>query len=190
MSINSITQTYDGSFWLGSDNGLIRFDTDTDDYRIYDRSDGLLNNNVNRNSFFNEQNTLYFGTIGGINFFNPIDIPLNESLPKVTFQKLKISNNELSISKNSPLYKSLNQLDTLILKHNQSSFSIDYMGVGHTRSEKNSYAYMLEGLKKIGTMLAIREQQIIQILNQVDMFLVLKQLIMTDIGQKNQKIFS
>ena len=148
MSINSITQTYDGSFWLGSDNGLIRFDTDTDDYRIYDRSDGLLNNNVNRNSFFNEQNTLYFGTIGGINFFNPIDIPLNESLPKVTFQKLKISNNEISISKNSPLNKSLNQLDTLILKHNQSSFSIDYMGVGHTRSEKNSYAYMLEGFEE------------------------------------------
>ena len=147
MSINSITQTYDGSFWLGTDNGLIRYDTDKDEYRVFDRSDGLLNNNVNRNSFFNDQNTLYFGTIGGINFFNPIDIPKNESLPKVTFQKLKISNNEIGVSNNSPLKKALNQLDTLILRHNQSSFSIEYMGVGHTRSEKNSYAYMLDGLE-------------------------------------------
>ena len=146
MSINSITQTYDGSFWLGTDNGLIRYDIDTDDYRVFDRSDGLLNNNVNKSSFYNEQSTLYFGTIGGINFFNPIDIPKNESLPKVTFQKLKISNNEVAVSSNSPLKKALNQLDTLILKHNQSSFSIEYMGVSHTRSEKNSYAYMLEGL--------------------------------------------
>jgi signal transduction histidine kinase/ligand-binding sensor domain-containing protein/response regulator RpfG family c-di-GMP phosphodiesterase len=146
MSINAITQTYDGSFWLGTDNGLIRYDIDTDDYRVYDRSDGLLNNTVNKSSFYNEQSTLYFGTIGGINFFNPIDIPKNESLPKVTFQKLKISNNEVGVSKNSPLKKALNQLDTLILKHNQSSFSIFYMGVSHTRSEKNSYAYMLDGL--------------------------------------------
>ena len=72
MSINSITQTYDGSFWLGTDNGLIRYNSDTDKYRVFDRSDGLLNNNINRNSFYNEQNILYFGTIGGINFFNPI----------------------------------------------------------------------------------------------------------------------
>jgi signal transduction histidine kinase/ligand-binding sensor domain-containing protein/DNA-binding response OmpR family regulator len=148
MSINSITQTYDGSFWLGTDNGLIRYDADTNDYRIYDRSDGLLNNTVNKSSFYNDQSTLYFGTIGGINFFNPIDIPKNESLPKVTFQKLKISNNEVGVSKNSPLKKALNQLDTLILKHNQSSFSIEYMGVSHTRSEKNSYAYMLDGLEE------------------------------------------
>ena len=148
LSINSITQTYDGSFWLGTERGLIRYDTDTNDYRVFDRSDGLLNNNVNRNSFYNEQSTLYFGTIGGINFFNPTDIPKNESLPKVTFQKLKISNNEVGVSKNSPLKKALNQLDTLNLKHNQSSFSIEYMGVSHTRSEKNSYAYMLEGLEE------------------------------------------
>ena len=148
MSINSVTQTYDGSFWLGTDNGLIRYNSDTDEYRVFDRSDGLLNNNVNRNSFFNEQNTLYFGTISGINFFNPIEIPKNESLPKLTFQKLKISNNEISVSDNSPLKKTLNQLDTLVLTHNQSSFSIEYMGVSHTRSEKNSYAYMLDGLEE------------------------------------------
>lgn len=148
MSINSVTQTYDGSFWLGTDNGLIRYNSDTDEYRVFDRSDGLLNNNVNRNSFYNEQNTLYFGTISGINFFNPIEIPKNESLPKLTFQKLKISNNEISVSNNSPLKKTLNQLDTLVLTHNQSSFSIEYMGVSHTRSEKNSYAYMLDGLEE------------------------------------------
>ena len=59
MSINSITQTHDGSFWLGTDNGLIRYNSDTDNYRIFDRSDGLLNNNINRNSFYNEQNILY-----------------------------------------------------------------------------------------------------------------------------------
>lgn len=148
MSINAITQTYDGSFWLGTDNGLIRYNSDTDKYRVFDRSDGLLNNNINRNSFYNEQNILYFGTIGGINFFNPISVPKNESLPKLTFQKLKISNSEIRVAKNSPLRKVLNQLDTLVLRHNQSSFSIEYMGVSHTRSEKNSYAYMLDGLDK------------------------------------------
>ena len=43
----------------GTDNGLIRYNSDTDKYRVFDRSDGLLNNNINRNSFYNEQNILY-----------------------------------------------------------------------------------------------------------------------------------
>ena len=59
-----------GSFWL---RHMSMVDSDTIVAQIntefLTRSDGLLNNNINRNSFFNEQNILYFGTIEeGIEF--------------------------------------------------------------------------------------------------------------------------
>ena len=148
MSINSITQTYDGYYWLGTDNGLIRYDQSNDDFRIFESADGLLSKKINRSAFYTERNTLYLGTSEGINFFDFNNIPLNTNLPKIIFQDLKIGNKKIAIAKEGPLKKSIQYSDTILLSHNQSSFSIDFVGVNMTRGEKNNYAYMLEGLDR------------------------------------------
>jgi signal transduction histidine kinase/AraC-like DNA-binding protein len=146
MSINSITQTYDGSYWLGTDNGLLRYDDMRDDYRLFESTDGLLSKKINRSAFYTEQNKLYLGSSEGINYFNFSDIPLNESVPKIILQKLKIGNQTISVSNQGTLTNAIQYSDTLELNHNQSSFSIEYIGVNQTRGEKNEYAYMLKGL--------------------------------------------
>jgi hypothetical protein len=74
--------------------------------------------------------------------------PLNENLPKIIFQDLKIGNKRIAVSENGPLKKSIQYSDTILLSHDQSSFSIDFIGVNMTRGEKNNYAYMLEGLDR------------------------------------------
>ena len=146
MSINSITQTYDGYYWLGTDNGLIRYDQSNEDFRVFESADGLLSKKINRSAFYTERNTLYLGTSEGINFFDFNNIPLNTNLPKIIFHDLKIGNKKIAVAKEGPLKKSIQYSDTILLNHNQSSFSIDFVGVNMTRGEKNNYAYMLEGL--------------------------------------------
>ena len=146
MSINSITQTYDGYYWLGTDNGLIRYDQGNDDFRIFESADGLLSKKINRSAFYTERNTLYLGTSEGINFFDFNNIPLNNNIPKIIFQDLKIGNEKIAVEKDGQLKKSIQHSDTILLSHDQSSFSIDFIGVNMTRGEKNNYAYMLEGL--------------------------------------------
>jgi signal transduction histidine kinase/AraC-like DNA-binding protein len=148
MSINSITQTYDGFYWLGTDDGLIKYDQANETFRIFESADGLLSKKINRSAFYTERNTLYLGTSEGINFFDFNNIPLNKNLPKIIFQDLKIGNKKITITENGPLKKSIQYSDTILLSHDQSSFSIDFVGVNMTRGEKNNYAYMLEGLDR------------------------------------------
>ena len=148
MSINSITQTYDGYFWLGTDNGLIRYDQTNEGFRVFESADGLLSKKINRSAFYTERNTLYLGTSEGINFFDFNNVPLNTTLPKIIFQDLKIGNKRVAVSKEGSLKKTIQYSDTILLSHDQSSFSIDFVGVNMTRGEKNNYAYMLEGLDR------------------------------------------
>lgn len=145
-SINSITQTFDGAYWIGTDNGLIRYDFNEKSFLFFNSTDGLLNNRINLNALYTEGNTLYLGTSEGINFFNFADISKNNTPPKILIKNLKIGNKKVAIDEEGPLQKSLQYSDTLYLEHDQSSFTIDYIGVNQTRGEKNKYAYMLEGL--------------------------------------------
>lgn len=145
-SVNSITQTFDGAYWLGTDNGLIRYDFDQENFLFFDSTDGLLNKRINRNAFYTEGNTLYLGTSEGINYFNFDDISKNNTPPKIVIKNLKIGNKRVAIDAEGPLQKILQYSDTIYLNHDQSSFTIDYIGVNQTRGENNNYAYMLEGL--------------------------------------------
>ena len=146
MSVNSITQSFDGLYWLGTDNGLIRYNANNGAFRVFESSDGLLSLKINRNAFFKEGNTLYLGTSEGINFFDFNTINNNKNVPKIILQQLKIGNKRVSVSEETTLKKTIQFSDSLFLNHDQSSFSIDYIGVNQTRGEKNKYAYMLEGL--------------------------------------------
>ena len=147
ISINSITQTYDGMYWLGSDRGLIQYNAATDASKTFSTPDGLLSNNVNRNAFFQDSETLYVGTSEGICFFDFDDMLTNENPPKIKLTNLKISNIDVPIHPEGALTKALHLMDTLRLNHNQSSFAIDYTGINYTRGANNSYAYTLEGLE-------------------------------------------
>ena len=148
MSINSITQSFDGLYWLGTDDGLIRYDNNDKTFRVFDSNDGLLSMKINRSAFLTDGNTLYLGTSEGINFFDFDKINSNKNVPKILFQQLKIGNKRVSVSEIGSLKKTIQFSDSIFLNYNQSSFSIDYIGVNQTRGEKNNYAYMLEGLEK------------------------------------------
>ena len=48
----------------------------------------------------------------------------------------------------SPLRKVISETDSIVLKHDQSVFTIEYSGINFTRPEKNEYAYYLEGYEE------------------------------------------
>ena len=145
-SISSITQDQNGHIWLSGNKGLTKFNVDKNQFTNFNKNDGLSSNRFNYNSVFRDSELLYFGGLNGINYFNPDKIKYNDELPRVHLKDLKLSNELVSISDSkSPLTKSLTTTDKLTLSHNQSFFSIEYVGVNYTRSENNQYAYQLEG---------------------------------------------
>lgn len=149
-NIFSITQTNENILWVGGNQGLSKLNLAKNSFTNFTKKDGLLSNSFNHNAVFRDNNnTLYFGTTKGINYFNPEKINYSKEKPIVYLSDLRI-NNELiePQTKKSPLIKALSQTQKLIFNHNQNSFSIDYFGINYTRGENNIYSYYLEGYDK------------------------------------------
>ena len=145
-SISSIAQDQNGHLWISGNKGLTKYDPYKNLFYNFNKDDGLSSNKFNYNSVFTDNELLYFGGLNGLNYFNPDKIQYNEELPLVYLKDLKLSNELVAIGDlKSPLQKSLSTTDKLTLNHNQSFFSIEYVGVNYTRSKNNQYAYLLEG---------------------------------------------
>ena len=145
-TIFSIVESDSGMLWFGGNKGLSKFNTNTQEFTNFNKTDGLLSNSFNYNAVFNDNDTLYFGNPKGINFFNPNQINYNKEKPVVFLSDLKFANDlVIPNQKNSPLKKVLAKTKKLTLHHNQNVFSLDYFGINYTRSENNQYAYYLKG---------------------------------------------
>ncbi len=63
-----------GFLWLSTEGGIIQFQQDTKQFKIYTTKDGLANNEFNRISHFKDTDgTLYLGGVDGITIFHPKD---------------------------------------------------------------------------------------------------------------------
>ncbi|CAI8296176.1 MAG: Sensor histidine kinase TodS [Flavobacteriaceae bacterium] len=148
-SVSSITQDKNGDIWISGNKGLSKLDLSQKQFTNFNKNDGLLSNKFNYNSVYGDSEILYFGGLNGINFFDPNKIKYNQELPLVFLKNLKLSNELATIdTPDSPLKIALNVSKELTLSHDQSFFSIEYVGVNYTRSENNQYAYFMEGFNE------------------------------------------
>lgn len=146
-SISAIAESNDGRIWLSGKKGLTRIDLknqSTVNYSIYD---GLLGNDFNNNAVLKDENgLLYFGSYEGLNYFNPASLVKSKKQLPIYFTDLKLFNKSVKpLEKNSPLIKVISQTKKIILKHDQSVFTIDFIAVNYSFPARNEYAYYLEG---------------------------------------------
>lgn len=93
--------------------------------------------------------------LNGFISFNPASFTENKFISPVIITGFRLFNKEIPIGgKNSPLKQSISDTKEIILKYNQSSFSIDFAALSYTASEKNMYACMLKGFDKEWTTLS------------------------------------
>jgi signal transduction histidine kinase/ligand-binding sensor domain-containing protein len=76
--------------WMSTNMGLVLYNTRTGIIRNYDRADGLINNEFNRTSSFKCGDTLYFGGISGINYFNFKNIRPNNMAPVADITRVSL----------------------------------------------------------------------------------------------------
>ncbi len=142
-----------GNLWLSTNQGLSRFDPESEEFTNYKKEDGLQSNQFYFNSFHkNEEGELFFGGVKGLNYFHPSRIYEDKHKPSIIITSFKLFNNEVPVSdpssKNSILTKNISQTDTIILRHNQSVFSFGFTAIHHAQPLRNQYAYKLEGLEE------------------------------------------
>lgn len=131
--------------WISGNKGLTRFipsdaSGSSGVFRVYDVGDGLQSNEFRNGSAYKAQNgEMYFGGIRGFNRFHPDSVSDNPNIPNVVLTQFKIFEKPVALGKD------INDLPVVELSYKQNFFSFEFAALNYTSSEKNQYAYRLEG---------------------------------------------
>ena len=139
--IYSILPDSFNNLWFSTNKGLSRFSLETRQFKNFDVSDGLTSNEFNYNSKIKLENEeLMFGSANGIVFFNPNKILENSFIPPVYITSVSVNN--------KPFLSGTLTNKEISLNHNQNVFSFNFIALSFSQSDKNKYAYKLEGFDK------------------------------------------
>jgi signal transduction histidine kinase/ligand-binding sensor domain-containing protein len=148
--INGILIDKLDDLWLSTNKGLVRYSPDVKKFRNYTVSDGLQGMQfIHGSAFKSKSGEMYFGGLNGFNAYYPENIQDNQYIPDIYLRDLLIFYK--SANKNiegTPLNKSIEMADEIILSYRQSLITFKYAALNFVSPEKNQYAYMLEGFDK------------------------------------------
>ena len=149
--INGILDDDLGNLWLATgDAGINVFDPRNGTVKVYDTSDGLQGNQfLNESAYKSRTGALLFGGVNGLNIIDPANVPTNSLIPPVVLTDLRIFNRSVSVDDpDSPLEQNINETKQVVLRHDQSVFSLEFAALNYRAAARNRYAYMLEGFDK------------------------------------------
>jgi signal transduction histidine kinase/ligand-binding sensor domain-containing protein len=142
------------NLWLGTNKGLVRFNTETNDFYVYNIDDGLLNLTQKSRALKTRNGEMYFGGPDGFNSFFPEKIRKNrnQNVPVVVFTGLDIFNKPVKVNEKINnriiLTGSISETKKLELTYKENFFAFDFIGLEYTNPIKNNYAYMMKNFDK------------------------------------------
>jgi len=141
-----------GNLWIRTERGIVKFNPETHQMRVYDEGDGLKDCNSIESgyaAFYKSKNgEIYTGSTNSVAVFYPDSLKDNPDIPPIVFTELKINYEPVRIGPNSPLQKSINTIDVIKLAHFQNILSFEFAALDYTSPRKNLYAFKLEGINK------------------------------------------
>ncbi|MDP4276491.1 MAG: two-component regulator propeller domain-containing protein [Bacteroidota bacterium] len=146
--IFSIQEVKNGWFWVSTDKGLVRINPEKKLLTLYDSNSGIPFNLFNfRASFKDSRGNVYFGGNNGMLSFNEADNPDRLKKLRVNFTGLQLFNKPVKPGDKSPLKKSINRIDKLVLEYHQNVFTIEFSALCYTLGGNCQYAYYLENFE-------------------------------------------
>ncbi|MBN2613750.1 MAG: hypothetical protein JXB00_19490 [Bacteroidales bacterium] len=147
--IFSIAEDNNGNLWLGTDNGLCHYSPDNKTFDNYIAEEGLVDNLFSETSCAKSSgNLIAFGQKSGFIVFNPDSILKDKKIyPVVVTDFFLFNKKQIPGTKGSPLEKSVELTESIVLKHNQNYFSFQFSMLDYMHSERCQYAYYLEGIE-------------------------------------------
>ncbi|MCK7557751.1 response regulator [Chitinophaga sedimenti] len=135
------------ALWVSTDNGLVKFDPASNALQVFTVSDGIAGNVFNYNSFLKDSNgELLFGGYNGITSFYPERIITNTNKAPIRFTGLRLFNNPVGIHQEDGLLEQdMAYTQALRFRPDQEVFTLEFALLNFVKSNKNRYAYRLEG---------------------------------------------
>jgi signal transduction histidine kinase/ligand-binding sensor domain-containing protein/DNA-binding response OmpR family regulator len=142
--INAVIADNDQNIWVSTNAGISKIDSQNNEISNYDRSDGVGDVNFYESSVYRDDvGVLYFGGQLNVTFFNPKEINVNSTIPKILITELRILNEPVAAGHDETLPVSVNKLTELTLNHQQKEFSLKFSALDFKSPHLNQYAYKL-----------------------------------------------
>lgn len=136
-----------GRIWLGSSLGLFMYHPERDEVKQHNRSDGMMSTTFTEAMFTDADGVLYFGSISGLNAFNPNTILQNPYTPPTAFTGLQIDNHEISqgikINGRVLLDRNINAVEKITLKYNENNISFTLAALQFASASQSRFRYKL-----------------------------------------------
>jgi ligand-binding sensor domain-containing protein/signal transduction histidine kinase len=156
----SILEDSSKHLWISSLKGLVCLDLRTEKINVYTKSNGLITNQFNyRSAYKDPGGKMYFGSVKGMIAFNPAEFGQKEASPPIFITGFQINNKEIAPGEKDGIFKnSILYTDTLVLKHEQSNFSIEFAALNYSSPEATRYKYLMKGLDNSWTYLSVNRK--------------------------------
>lgn len=147
-NINGILLDDFGCLWMGTDNGICKYDDRSGVCSRYYETDGLTSNVFNKEACFRcPDGMLMFGSFNGITYFYPETVKGDVKSYSVNLSEIRIGNMEIMPGDgNGILEKEISKTDKIKLKHDQNNVSIKYYSTDFLSSNHKRFLYCMEGL--------------------------------------------
>ena len=148
-SIHSILEDDNSTIWISTNQGIVSYNTQTNQTTIRNQKEGIISNEFNDNASLKiGKSMMYFGGPEGVTSFNTNTIKNNEYAPEVILTDFKIKNKSVTIDSTSVLEKTIQFTEELSLNHDQGNFSISFAIPNYINPQNNTYKYRLKGLEE------------------------------------------
>lgn len=147
LSIYSLCPDNEGNIWMGTDNGLFRYDALGGACSRFDKKDGVQGQvYYPLASFKGSDGKLYFGGTNGFTVVEPRRVAFNAYKPRVIISDYLIDNKPVSMHFEKT--GDGNRGDTVsevVLSHSQDNFGFSFSSDNYFIPEKNRFRYRLLG---------------------------------------------
>lgn len=141
-----------GGIWISFDKNISYYQQNKASLRNFTVKDGVMSNGFSRGGAifsYGAKQVILFAGNDGFNIFNTDFETHNEDKEDIFFTSLKIQNEEVSPSeKNSPLKENIINTDRLILKYNETPFSLEYASSNIIKFQNEEFLYKLVDVDK------------------------------------------
>ncbi|MEI7811483.1 MAG: PAS domain S-box protein [Ignavibacteria bacterium] len=136
-----------GELWISTNKGLSCFDTKKQSFRNYNVLDGIQGNVFNPGSCNSGRSgKVYFGGINGLNVFDPDQITVNTSVPKILITGFRPFNRKIKLSDSNYYMNLISNGQNVKLRYNENFFTIEFVAIDYINPIKNQYMYKMEGV--------------------------------------------
>ena len=150
-TISSILNNNKTDLWLGTNKGIVKYNSETKVHEVYNEKDGVVPNEFNRNSgIITNKGDIFLGGVSGVTMFNPKDLEHQKrNNHKVILTDLLVFNKLVRVHDRSKiLNQAIAYAKSIQLQHNQNIFTLRFSSANYSNVRIPQFEYRLLGLNE------------------------------------------